>query len=169
MRSLLAFLVFYGFAFAHVSLVSAANDSDEPNGYRNASSNDRNLRSLVRKHYEKLNPTSKFATGAVVGFAGWRCVENSAMKVIRGTGVAFCVTEILHQTGWANSIGQDIDENHPLQQIQDSIKWAARECRVQMRHHLDPMKLRKQITAYVESDKPGSAGLAFGLLAGLLL
>ena len=125
--------------------------------------------SPLHDEYKKLPPQGKFATGAVVGFAGSRCALKSAVKVLRVGGAAFVVTEILHTTGALDTSRWPLEHHSALQAVQDSIMRAVKDCRSCLRCHLDPDNLRGMISNCVEKDKPGSAGFAAGVLAGLML
>jgi hypothetical protein len=163
MRCFLSFLFSFGILLAQLNITTAGGGA-----VNNRRNDDKNIISVLRTQFERLTPSGKFATGAFLGFTGWRCVESSVGSFIKGAGAAYCITEILHQTGWTAKKSM-IQHDNAIQQMEESIKQVSEDYRSYVRRQLDPKSLRKKINACVEYDKHGSTGFATGLLAGMLL
>jgi hypothetical protein len=164
MRRFVSFLFSCGILIAQLSLSTAVGGSSV-----NRWNDDKNIISILRTKFEKLTPSGRFATGAFLGFSGWRFVEKSIGPFVRGAGVAYCVTEILHQTGWTAKRSRVQNGDHTVTQMQESFKQVSEDYRSYVRRQLDPKSLRKKIDACMEYDKHGSTGFATGIFAGMLL
>jgi hypothetical protein len=162
MRFLFSFLLSCGILISQLTISTAVVSLTV-----NRRNDDKNIISVLRTKFEKLTPRGRFATGALIGFSGLRFVEKSMGPFVTGAGVAYCVTEILHQTGWTTESSAGGGDN-TLKQMQESFKQASEDYRSFVRRQLDPKSLRKRIDACYDYDRPGSAGFATGIFAGLM-
>jgi hypothetical protein len=103
----------------------------------------------------------------LIGFSGLRFVEKSIGPFVTSAGVAYCVTEILHQTGWTAECSGAQNGDNTFKQMQESFKQASEDYRSFVRRQLDPKNLRKIVDAYHDKDRPGRAGFATGIFVGL--
>mmetsp|Transcript_8476 Transcript_8476/g.12322 ORF Transcript_8476/g.12322 Transcript_8476/m.12322 type:complete len:182 (-) Transcript_8476:356-901(-) len=124
--------------------------------------------SPIVEKYEDLPPKGKFATGAFVGITTTRYAVKTAVGVMKLTAAAFLISEALSFAG-LTKVDLSEENEQIVKHIKNSVMQGVEDCRVKIRVHLNPEKIRSRIAEGVEHDKYGSAGLVVGATAGLLI
>lgn len=121
----------------------------------------------IQQAYDDLSPKGKALVGAGTGFVGSRLAVKGSVTVVKVTGAAFVLGEVLNYSGVFDQISS---ENKAfITNAKNSCLKSLKNVRTHARNKLAPRGIRKSIEKAVTTERTATACLAAGAFVGFMI
>lgn len=123
----------------------------------------------ARESYAKLPDGGRFACGAAAGFASSRLAIRSTLTAVKIAGATYIAFEALEYAGLLEGARKSKGNRKLIAQGRDYVLCTVDTTRGQIREHLNPRNIRRNVDRSMKEDKAGTTGFATGAFLGFLL